>query len=456
MKRCAPFVLILALVLVGCAGTPPATATPQPSIDTPIPPTDTPMPPTDTPLPPSDTPVPPTDTPIAPTDTPMPPTATPAATATPIPLVLQRAPATHTVCAAGCDFTAIQAALDDPDTPAGAIVEVIDPIHTEAGIVISKDVTIRGLGPDATVVQAAETFADSPERVFLVPEGVAAAIEGMTIRHGRPAAAEERGGGILNFGALTVRDCVITNNSAIGGGGIATSSGSLTLIASTVSGNVARGDGPRGEECGGGGGVLCRTGALLIARSIISDNRAGLRLEGLGGGIRCGCGCTAEIVNTTVSGNRAKIEGGGVVASGVVTITHSTITRNSAGAGGGALWVRGKAHVINTIIAGNSRSSGDCAVFTQGGHVGQGKLLTNSGNWIGDGSCDPAFSGDPLLGVLVDNGGPTLTHALAGGSPAIDAVACILATDGRGEPRPGASSTADTMCDIGAFEWQGN
>jgi len=90
------------------------------------------------------------------------------------------------------------------------------------------------------------------------------------------------------------------------------------------------------------------------------------------------------------------------------------------------------------------------------------------GNLDSDGSCnltDPTDlpNSDPLLGPLQDNGGPTPTHALLPGSPAIDAIPhadCTydddgnpatpevpLATDQRGVARPQWIG-----CDIGAFE----
>jgi hypothetical protein len=65
---------------------------------------------------------------------------------------------------------------------------------------------------------------------------------------------------------------------------------------------------------------------------------------------------------------------------------------------------------------------------------------------------------DPLLGPLQNNGGPTLTHALLGGSPAIaagnpggcrDQNGNLLTTDQRGFARPAAGSP---FCDIGAYE----
>jgi hypothetical protein len=57
---------------------------------------------------------------------------------------------------------------------------------------------------------------------------------------------------------------------------------------------------------------------------------------------------------------------------------------------------------------------------------------------------------DALIGPLADNGGPTLTHALLDGSPAIDAAddAACPATDQRGVPRPQGAA-----CDIGAYEY---
>jgi hypothetical protein len=65
---------------------------------------------------------------------------------------------------------------------------------------------------------------------------------------------------------------------------------------------------------------------------------------------------------------------------------------------------------------------------------------------------------DPLLQPLGDNGGPTETHALAEGSPAVDQGSCAgLATDQRGYPRPvdiPGVADADDGCDIGAYERQ--
>ena len=73
------------------------------------------------------------------------------------------------------------------------------------------------------------------------------------------------------------------------------------------------------------------------------------------------------------------------------------------------------------------------------------------------GGCDAAYSDDPVLGRLADNGGDTWTHALLPGSPAIDAipaVSCTLPIDQRWALRPVVQTSVDTPCDIGAFEVQ--
>jgi hypothetical protein len=112
---------------------------------------------------------------------------------------------------------------------------------------------------------------------------------------------------------------------------------------------------------------------------------------------------------------------------------------------------------VNTIIAGNAGKGGNCVVGGPGGYRGMGSVGTNSNNLVGGGSCGPAYSDDPMLGPLADNGGPTLTHALLPGSPAIDAIpaiSCTLPTDQRGALRPIVQTSSDTPCDIGAFEVQ--
>jgi hypothetical protein len=369
--------------------------------------------------------------------------------------------ATHTVCADGCDFNSVQAALDDDTTTEGAIIEIQDSIHTEAGISVSKDIIIRGLGIDQTIVQAHADPDEAPARVFIIERSTRVTLESMTIRHGRPAVRDHNGGGVRNFGSLTMRNCLVTNNRANGGGGIS-NSGDLTLINSTISNNLADGIAPLGLECGNGGGIQCGSGNLLILNSTISHNQGGERGRARGGGIFVGCSCVATLVNTTVSGNQASREGGrefsgghslggGIAVAGELQLIQSTISHNRADHDGGGINAWGRVSSIGSIIANNTGQGGDC-VITREGELGA-VLFTS----VESGGCGAAYAGDPYLGPLGPNGGLTETHALSPDSPLIDALPaeyCYLQTDQRGEPRPVSVSDDPPLCDIGAFELQ--
>src|SRR5262249_32998590 len=125
------------------------------------------------------------------------------------------------------------------------------------------------------------------------------------------------------------------------------------------------------------------------------------------------------IINSTISGNSGK-KGGGINGAGTVTIRNSTIAGNSAGSGGGIYQTSGSLPIRTSTVAG---TSGDIASALTGtpatsynliGAAASAGGLTNgvNGNIVGI---------TPRLGPLANNGGPTRTHALLAGSPAIDA-----------------------------------
>lgn len=104
--------------------------------------------------------------------------------------------------------------------------------------------------------------------------------------------------------------------------------------------------------------------------------------------------------------------------------------------------------LTNTVITGNHWYA--CEQFASGNPV---SLISGGHNLVQDISCNPVASdliiGDALIGPLSNNGGPTFTHALLPGSPAIDMAdnALCPATDQRGVVRPQGPT-----CDIGAYE----
>src|SRR5262249_55154153 len=79
----------------------------------------------------------------------------------------------------------------------------------------------------------------SLSRVFQVEAGETVSISGLTIAGGNPGTDfNSNGGGIDNFGALTVSDVVFSGNSATNGGGLESEvGGTATVIRSTFTGN---------------------------------------------------------------------------------------------------------------------------------------------------------------------------------------------------------------------------
>ena len=154
--------------------------------------------------------------------------------------------------------------------------------------------------------------------------------------------------------------------------------------------------------------------------------------------------------HTGNTSNPALSDGSGITAWADVTILNSTIADNGGGSG---IYVASPDTLIlqNTIVSGHTSDLEAVGMVQSQGH-----------NLISDASCascSPALgdllSTDPLLGPLRDNGGPTLTHALQPGSPAIDAGSATGSptADQRGVSRPiDGDSDGVWLPDIGAVE----
>ncbi len=261
------------------------------------------------------------------------------------------------------------------------------------------------------------------------------------------------GGGIRTFGTLTVIRSTIKNNRAYFNGGGIDGSGTITIIDSTISGNRSGSD--TFEFSGFGGGIYKNGGGpLTITNSTISDNTASGKGSGIGGGIVSGgSSATLEITNSTVSGNFANQDGGGILSDAPLAITNSTISGNWAGNSGGGIINYAALEIGNTLLkAGTSGTN----IFNNGGTVtslGYNLSSDNGGGFltaVGD-----QINTDPMLGPLQDNGGPTLTHVLLIGSPAINAGDPNFTPpplyDQRG---PGYDRVFNGRLDIGALELQ--
>jgi hypothetical protein len=346
------------------------------------------------------------------------------------------APATVTGLADAGPGSLRQALLD---TPAGGTVDFQPGLSgtitlTTGQLTLDKDLTIAGPGASVLTVSGNGAF-----RVFEVTSGVTAALSGLTIAGGR-VTGTNNGGGIYNDGTLTVTASTLSGNAADLGGGIH-NSGTLTVTASTFSGNAVRDN---------GGGIL-NGGTLTVTASTLNGNAAGDN----GGGIGNGDG-TVTVTASTLSDNSAVLEGGGIsnFGSGTVTVTASTLSGNSASQGGGiGNGEFGTVAVRNTILAGNTAppSPDVSGLLNSQGHNLVGVGAGGSGYHATDLVGTLASPIDPLLGPLGDYGGPTPTMRPLPASPAVDAGLHFntVLTDQRGFPRH-----VDAFADIGAVERQ--
>jgi hypothetical protein len=315
------------------------------------------------------------------------------------------------------------------------------------------------------------------------------------------------GGGVTNdafndengdpWAILTITNSTLSGNSAsYGGGGGFNTSGRWTGAVLTIDNSTFT-----GNSAGSYGGGIDNNGYEVIgASATLNNSMLSGNSSAYGGGIynsaADGYG-SLEVNNSTVAGNSATYGGGGVFnvsyigAQAVLQVRNSTISSNSAQTGGGIDNDSDDggtvAYISNSTFSGNLASGpGGGSVFNsaegfggavvhlndvilQGGAAG-GNILNQGGAVISDGhnlsndTCGGFLTGpgdrtniEPMLGPLQDNGGPTLTHALLLGSPAIDAGDPSFTPppfyDQRG---PRFHRVVNGRIDIGSFEVQGS
>lgn len=262
-------------------------------------------------------------------------------------------------------------------------------------------------------------------------------------------------GGLRVFDAasLEIERSTISGNHAdsAGGGLIGPSQGYLTLDASRVTNNFA---GNQGGTHEGGGGVLCFSCTIQISSSTVSGNTA----EANGGGVGILFGeyapGTSSIINSTISGNVGDEGGGFMLDGGRARISNSTIAFNQANLRGAGISGSEYAYEIelqSSIVANNATGADANNVWAYPDTVsGAGNLIPNATGLPAAMPTD-TLTADPLLLPLADNGGGLPTHALGEGSPALDTGnnALGLVFDQRGDGFPREVGAA---ADIGAFE----
>ncbi len=364
-------------------------------------------------------------------------------------------------------------------------------IHLASTINISQDVTIDGSALAVPITLSGDSDSDGvgDVQILNISSGVTVVLNSLIFVRGQ--ATNNTSGAIEDAGTLTVNNSIFANNYADNGGGAIFSYGpTLTISNSTFTHNTS---------AGGGGGALLATNTTNVSNSTFSYNTES---SGPGGGGIYTGGGNATISNSTFTHNTTSGANGGagiLVMNGTASVTGSTFDHNSATGGASIAIETGTATVSNSTFASNTAGTGIAGgiynngtlnlynnTFSDntanvGADVASFNILnfannimanaitgiscysppgstigTDINNLIEDTSptCSPGFTGDPLLDVLADNGGPTQTMALLPGSPAIDVgdnttctTAPVSSVDQRGVARP-----FGTDCDLGAYE----
>jgi hypothetical protein len=237
------------------------------------------------------------------------------------------------------------------------------------------------------------------------------------------------GGGLFaaTGSSLSITSATISDNTGRLGGGILNRATQASTTDTTIAGNTAN----------DGAGGIHNEALMTITRSTLFGN------SGTNGGGTANVG-TMTVINSTLSDNTAMTSGGGVTNSGTLDLTNVTIAENNA-TFGSSLANSGSATLKNVILK-RGLNGANC----QGTFASLGHNIANDDSCAGSLTEAGDLSGQsPLLLPLADNGGPTRTHALDEGSPALDGGddnGCPP-TDQRGVPRPQGAA-----CDVGAYE----
>jgi len=326
-------------------------------------------------------------------------------------------------------------------------------------IEITKSLVIEGAGVSSTSIDGSQNRGSNQygatARIFRTDSGATVTIEDLTLTGGDDGTDEvpcnacdtdslNGGGALWNDDATVVIDHVaFTNNSGSpDGGAISTSGGNLTLTNDSFTDDGA----------GIGGALFTHSGSAVTAADDAFDDDGDMGVIYMFGG-------SVTLTNSTVvnSGASSEIGGGLHNGGGTLTLLNDTLSGNVRG----QLMTDRFAQTIveNTIIGdGFSEGDGDCIAPGEPDDVDDatsGPAITDDlgHNIDQDNSCGLDASGDasnvdPKLVPIADNGGPTQTQALIGGSPALGdpATSSCPSTDQRGTSRPSGK------CDIGAFE----
>jgi hypothetical protein len=244
------------------------------------------------------------------------------------------------------------------------------------------------------------------------------------------------GGGLYQDGdTVTVRNTSVNDNNADLGGGVFQESGTAVVRLSTFQSNT-------GHQHGG---ALAIDGAPQVSN-------------------------TVTLINATISGNTAGVDGGGAYLAGRTVAPNATalLLHNvtlTANINGGIQLTHFSSDPMleaGNSIVGAQASGADCAISGTAALTSDGGNLESGTSCGFTGASDQQSVADPGLGAIGSHGGATLTHDLVAGSPAIDAgLRRTCSREANGKDQRGLArfydgdGDGDFACDSGAVEAQG-
>ncbi|MBN2657766.1 MAG: right-handed parallel beta-helix repeat-containing protein [Spirochaetales bacterium] len=286
-----------------------------------------------------------------------------------------------TVGRENCDYLSLKEAVAAFSGEWDRIV-LMDDLTVESGIIIDKAVTISGRGMKKTVLAGGKTAEEAADRVFQVePEG-RLVLENLSVTRGRPFGLFRRGGAIASQGYARLENVRIAGNQAVYGAGI-WNEGEMEIVDCLIEDNVGlrltTAEVLDATDCtGSGGGIKNEPGGVLTVKNTTIRGNSAMRQ---GGGVFVSCESQTIIDNCLIKENYSSYKGGGIHVRGDLILRNSRIVNNDSRRGYGGILNKGKLDFENNIIKNNGKidfAMGD----DEAGIYGRGLVVRDENNRI--------------------------------------------------------------------------
>jgi len=360
-------------------------------------------------------------------------------------------------------WATITNAMDESFVVDGDSINIIgtltNDVMSEFGIQIFKDLVFIGVAKETSIIQADIAVSSATGRVLTIWDVAEVKLINLTIRNGYfDANSFQSGAGILNWGNLTIENCIVMDNyceNSFLGGGIYNQFGTLILSNTYIHSNFSM---------FGGAGMVTEGGSVIIEKSSFALNFTQQNLAG-GGAIYITDAADVSITNSTLYFNLLGLNsfGAGVFIKAddgdiSVDIVNTTIADNEAGDGsfGHGIYIDNETlnnvslTLLNCII-----SNGNSENYGQNGSgiisIERTNTLSSDASLQDGGINGNINNSNPMIETFMDHGGLTPTCSIGETSPAVNIGNDEGApdTDQRGFPREG-------ITDMGSFEFQLN